>query len=161
MTSVEAVFEELNFPSAPRLKRVLNQRGIPFTSSEVDRLVRGETTRQVQAPRYKFDGKIAASDLKNRWFADLIDFTAAPSDGRRKTVLRPTKDNESYVLVVQDVTSRFLWTEALVNKNPQTVAEAFEKILERAGTTPRSLTSDQGPEFSGPFCRDARSKGDC
>ena len=50
MATVEAVFEELNFPSAPRLKRVLAARGIPFNANEVDRLVRGETTRQVQAP---------------------------------------------------------------------------------------------------------------
>ena len=107
MTSVEEVFEELNFPSAPRLKRVLTARGIPFNSSEVDRLVRGETVRQVQAPSYTFDGNIAASRLHSRWFADLLDFTAAPSDGGKKTVLRRTKHNEAYILVVQDVFSRF------------------------------------------------------
>ena len=52
---------------------------------------------------------------------------------------------------MQDVFSRFLWTEALVNKTPQAVAKAFEEILARAGTKPRSLTSDLGPEFEGPF----------
>ena len=50
----------LNFPSVPRLKRVLKQRGIPFNASEVDRGAFGETTCQGQAPRFKFDGKIAA-----------------------------------------------------------------------------------------------------
>ena len=55
------------------------------------------------------------------------------------------------MLVVQDVFSRFLWTDALVNKTPQAVAKAFEEILARAGTKPRSLTSDLGPEFEGPF----------
>ena len=74
MATVEAVFEELNFPSAPRLKRVLSARGIPFNASDVDRIVRGEATRQVQAPTYKFDGKIAASRLHSRWFAGLVDF---------------------------------------------------------------------------------------
>ena len=86
MTSVEVVFEELNFPSAPRLKRALTARGIPFNASEVDRLVQGETTRQVQAPRYKFDGKIAASRLHARWFADLIDFPPPLAKARVMTL---------------------------------------------------------------------------
>ena len=73
--------------------------------------------------------------------------------------MRPPEDNESYVLVVQDVFSRFLWTEALVNKKPQTVAQAFEKILQKAGNAPRSLTTDQGPEFSGPFTDMLNTKG--
>ena len=152
MTSVEAVFEELNFPSAPRLKRVLTARGIPFNASEVDRLVRGETTRQVQAPTYRCDGKIAAADLNSRWFADLIDFTAAPSEETGKDVgLRPTASGERYILVVQDVFSRFLYTEALLDKRPATVAAAFQKILDRAGVVPKALVVDGGAEFGEPF----------
>ena len=85
----------------------------------------GGATRQAQAPKYKFDGKIAAADLNSRWFADLIDFTAAPSAVTGKDVgLRPTSDGERYILVVQDVFSRFLYTEALLDKRPATVAVA-------------------------------------
>ena len=152
MEKIKEIFEELNFPSAPRLKRVLAARNIQFNANEVDQLVRGETTRQVQAPRYNFTGKIAASDLNSRWFADLIDFTAAPSEDAGKDVgLRPTASNEKYILVVQDVFSRFIWTEALLNKRPQTVAEAFQKILNKANVIPKALVSDGGAEFSGPF----------
>ena len=98
MDNIKEIFEELNFPSAPRLKRVLTAQGIPFDAKEVDRLVRGETTRQIQAPPYKFNGKIAASDLNNRWFADLIDFSAAPSEDTGKDVgLRPTASTENTV----------------------------------------------------------------
>ena len=60
---------------------------------------------------------------------------------------------------MQDVFSRFLYTEALPNKTPQTVAKAFEDILARAGTKPRSLTSDLGPEFEGPFQRMLEANG--
>ena len=73
--------------------------------------------------------------------------------------MRRTKDDEAYVLVVQDVFSRFLWTEALVTKTPEEVAKAFEKILQRAGMAPRSLTTDVGPEWSGNFARMLDSKG--
>ena len=113
----------------------------------------------MQAPGYRYDGQIAAGGIGDRWFVDLIDFTAAPSDGGNKTPLRRTKDNEAYILVVQDVFSRFLWTEALVTKTPEEVAQAFEKILQRAGTAPRSLTSDVGPEFQGAFARMLDSNG--
>ena len=115
--------------------------------------------RQVQAPTYKYDGKIAAGDLGDRWFVDLIDFTAAPSGGGKKTLMRGTKDNEACVLVVQDVFSRFLWAEALVTRTPEEVAQAFEKILQRAGITPHSLTSDVGPEWTGEFARMLDSEG--
>ena len=98
MDDIKDIFEELNFPSAPRLKRVLTARGIPFDAKEVDRIVRGETTRQIQAPRYTCTGEIAASELNSRWFADLIDFTAAPSEDTGKDVgLRPTASNEKYI----------------------------------------------------------------
>ena len=152
MTSVEEVFEELNFPSAPRLKRVLAARGIPFNANEVDRLVRGETTRQVQAPTYKFEGKIASSDLNSRWFADLVDFSAAPSADTGKDVgLRPTASGEKYILVVQDVFSRFLYAEALLDKRPATVAAAFQKILDRAGVVPNALASMEELKLASPF----------
>ena len=152
MEKIQEIFEELNFPSAPRLKRVLTARKIPYDSKEVDSLVRGETTRQIQAPRYNFTGKIAASDLNSRWFADLIDFTAAPSEDAGNDVgLRPTAANEKYILVVQDVFSRFIWTEALLNKRPQTVAAAFQKILDRAGVAPQTVVSDGGAEFGEIF----------
>ena len=41
MTSIEQVFEELNFPSASRLRRVLDARNIPYNTRELERLVRG------------------------------------------------------------------------------------------------------------------------
>ena len=73
--------------------------------------------------------------------------------------MRQTQDGERYVLVVQDVFSRFLYTEALVNKTPQVVAKTFEEILARAGIEPRSLTTDQGPEFEGPFTQMLEANG--
>ena len=148
MATIEQVFEESNFPSASRLKKVLDARGIAYNAQEVGRLVQGETTRQVQAPRYKFDGKIAAANLNSRWFADLIDFTAAPSENTGKDVgLRPTATGEKYISVVQDVFSRFLYTEALLDKRPQTVAAAFQKMLKTAVVVPKALMFDKGAEF--------------
>ena len=76
--SIDAVNEELNHPSLQKLRRVLDQRGIPYNKKSLERLVKRQAVRQVQAPTCKFDGKIASQGLNGRWFADLIDSTAAP-----------------------------------------------------------------------------------
>ena len=94
---------------------MLDSRGIAYDRKEIEKLVRREATRQVQAPAYKFDGKIAARCIHDRWFRDLIDFIAAPSDKGKRTGLGETKEGEVYILVVQDVFSRFLWTAALTS----------------------------------------------
>ena len=159
MTTVEEVFEELNFPSSQKLRRVLDSRGIAYDRKDVEKLVRREAVRQVQAPAYKFDGKIAAHSINDRWFCDLVDFTAAPSDRGKRTGLGETKEGEVYILVVQDVFSRFLWTEALTSKRPEIVAKSFEDIMTRASAKPRSVTSDLGPEFQGPFEQALKAKG--
>ena len=157
--SVSSVFEELNYPSLQKLKNVLDKRGIAYDTKELKKLVSKEAVRQVQAPTYKFEGKISAHGLHDRWFCDLIDFSAAPSDRGKRTNLKETRDGETYILVVQDVFSRFLWTEALVTKLPKVVAKAFEDIMTRAGVKPRSVTSDLGPEFQGPFAEALKTKG--
>ena len=159
MTSVEEVFEELNYPSLQKLRRVLDSRGIAYDRKEIEKLVKREAVRQVQAPAYKFDGKIAARGMHDRWFCDLIDFTAAPSDRGKRTGLGETEDGEQFILVVQDVFSRVLWTEALTSKRPEIVAKAFEDIMTKAGAKPKSLTSDLGPEFQGAFKQMLQAKG--
>ena len=159
MSTPEEVFEELNFPSLHKLKKVLDSRGIAYDRKEIEKLVRREAVRQVQAPAYKFDGKIAARGINDRWFCDLIDFTAAPSDRGKRTGLGETEEGEVYILVVQDVFSRFLWTEALTSKRPENVAKAFEDIMTKAGAKPTSLTSDLGPEFQGAFKQTLQGKG--
>ncbi len=80
MATAEDVFEELNFPSSQKLRRVLDSRGIAYDRKEIEKLVRREAVRQVQAPAYKFDGKTAAHGINDWCFCDLVDFTAAPSD---------------------------------------------------------------------------------
>lgn len=159
MATVEEVFEELNYPSSQKLKKVLDNRGIAYDRKEVEKLVRREAVRQVQAPAYKFDGKIAAHGMHDRWFCDLVDFTAAPSDRGKRIGLGETKEGEVYILVVQDVFSRFLWTEALTSKRPEIVAKAFEDIMTRVGAKPKTVTSDLGPEFQGPFEQALKAEG--
>ena len=73
------VFNELNQPGVQRFKQALRARGIAFTDAEVAEIVRGSAARQLQAPRQRYEGKIASSAINQRWAADLIDHTARPA----------------------------------------------------------------------------------
>ena len=58
MATPDEVFEELNFPSLQKLKKVLDSRGIAYDKTAIEKLVKSESVRQVQAPTYNFDGKL-------------------------------------------------------------------------------------------------------
>ena len=134
------VAEELNYPSAAKLKQVLRERGVPHKAKEVEQLVRDEPVRQVQAPVKSYNGRIVAKHKDSKWFADLIDFTASPSES-----------GDKYILCCQDVFSRYLWTRAMKDKKPKTVAKAFAEIVAEADTKPGMLKVDQGSEWTRDF----------
>ena len=137
---MEEVFEELNQPSVSVLKRVLRNRGIPFDEGKVDKFVRAQSTRQVQAANPIPRGYVTSEKLHDVWFADLIDLTAAPSTGGHR-----------YILCAQDVFSRKIWSRALKTKKAQEVAPAFAAILSEAGVRPNEIVVDKGREFQAAF----------
>ena len=114
---IQRVSDDLNSPSTAKLFAALCAQGVQAKFRDVEAFVKRQAVRQMQAPRYCFTGKIAAHDINNRWFADLIDFTSAPSDGGEKVGLHPTNTGFRFVLVVQDVFSRFLWCEPLPHED--------------------------------------------
>ena len=144
---IAAVAEQLNFPGLNALKKELRKRGIQFDPKEVERFVASDATRQPQRGKYDFGGKIVSNGLHKRWFLDLIDFTATPSDGGKRVGLNPTEAQHRYILCAQDVFSRMLWTEALKNKRPETVLSAFRSIMDRAKVRPESIQTDGGAEW--------------
>ena len=58
MSTPEEMFEELNFPSVQKLKKVLDSRGISYEKKEIEKLVRREAVRQVQAPAQNLIDKL-------------------------------------------------------------------------------------------------------
>ena len=76
---VRQVFQELNRPGIDRLRRALGARGINASYNEVSSIVRGDESKQLFAPRQRYEGRITSSNLNERWAADLIDYTAQPS----------------------------------------------------------------------------------
>ena len=138
-SEIERIYEELNRPSAAKLKIALKKEGIDFKAKDIDALTRQETGRQLLASRAQYKGKIVATDINERWAADLIDYTSNPSK----------KGGEKYIMVAQDIFTRKLYARALLKNDPRTVAAAFKEIVQQAKDSPEELNTDKGGEFTG------------
>ena len=135
--TLSSIYEELNYPSVEVFLKALRKRGIPAAKKDVQEFVSSRAERQVIAPPPKFKGHVVANDVNTRWAADLISFVSRPATLKGREY--------KYVLLVQDIFSRFLYAR-LLTKVGQTTA-AFEEILDEAGTKPLMVTFDGAPEF--------------
>ena len=103
---VAALYKQLSYPSAARFKAALAKRGIRVPDSFVRQLVKEQGSRQLFAPPPRFTGKVTAQHVDERWASDVIDFQSKTS----------VKGAPVYVLLVQDIFSRFLFATALKSK---------------------------------------------
>ena len=133
--AIREVFEELNRPSEPRLKQVLRQLGIPFDAATVKAVVSRSTEKQLQAPAYRYQGKITATAPNSRWAIDTINLTSRPSKGYR------------YIVVAQDIFTRRIFAKATQSVSPEAVGQVFESFVAQHGA-PQELNSDSGAEYT-------------
>ena len=115
------IFEDLNFPSATKLRAALLKKGFKARIKDVEQFVKSQTPTQLFAKAPKYRGKIIASRPNDRWVLDFIDFTAEPS-GEFK-----------YILLIQDIFSRKLWATAQEEKVMASVAQELENLFADTG----------------------------
>ena len=144
MEQVRDLASDFGFPSANKLWSEVRKRNIDVPKDEVLKYVRSLGLRHVFQRRPAYQGRIAATEINNRWAADLIDYNAKPS------VDKEGGPPYQYILIVQDIFSRVLFAHALKTKDPEVVQQAFESIVRRAGV-PDVLDTDHGNEFTGAF----------
>ena len=150
---LETLYEGLAFPSALKLRKAVElrerQRAArvprpadyqPWTISlkEAREFVAKQGQRQLLAKPQTYDGKIIASRADERWAADLISYTSQSAVIDRKRF--------QYILVVQDIFTRFLWTRALLSTKAAEVRDAFKSIVDEC-RVPKELSTDRGTEF--------------
>jgi len=145
MEQLKELARELGQPGADKLWQEAQRRNLQVTRKEVAAYVRTLGSRQVFQARPKYEGKIVATEINDRWAADIIDYNSRPS--------ADPKDKNApfqYVLIVQDIFSRVIFTKALKFKDQETVTEAFKEIVRNAGV-PDRVDTDAGNEFKGVF----------
>ena len=103
---VAALYKQLSYPSAAKFKAALAKRGIQVPDAFVRQLVSEQGGRQLFAPPPRFTGKVVAQHMDERWAGDVIDFQSKTTK----------KGAPVYVLIAQDIFSRFLFGKALRSK---------------------------------------------
>ena len=111
------IFEELNFPSATKLRAALIKRGFKARLKDVEEFVKSQTPTQLFAKAPKYRGKIIASRPNERWVVDYIGFTAEPSGSYK------------YILLVQDTLSRKLRAQALEDKDMTSAMQQLRNVF--------------------------------
>ena len=102
---IAALYREMSYPGAAKFQAALRKQGIKMSDAAVRELVAEQGGRQLFAPPPRFTGRVTARHVDERWAADLMDFQA-----------KKAKSGEVYILVIQDIFSRFLWARALESK---------------------------------------------
>ena len=144
MDQLSELSKELGYPSAQKLWSEAQRRQLEVTRKQVVEFVKTQAVRQVFRQRKAISGRIVATEIMDRWAADLIDYNARPSQDPNGG------EPYQYILIVQDIFSRKLWAHALKAKSQEVVQQAFESIVRRAGI-PENLDTDHGHEFKGRF----------
>ena len=65
------LYDELNFPPAPRLRAALLKKGYRARLKDVDAFVKAQTPAQLFAKGPRYRGNMCSSRLNQRWVAVL------------------------------------------------------------------------------------------
>ena len=123
------IFEDLNYPSATKLRAALLKKGYKARLKDVESFVKSQTPTQLFAKAPKYRGKIIASRPNDRWVMDFIDFSAEPSG------------NFKYIFLIQDIFSRKLFATAFEDKNMTSVIEDLKAMFADHGK-PSEINAD-------------------
>ena len=110
-----------------------------FTRNEVSRWLETQDAYTLHRPvRRKFPRlHYNVTNIDDVWEADLIELRN----------LKSYNDGYSYLLVIIDVLSKFVWIEPLRDKTSGCVIKAFQRFSRSEGRVPIYLQTDKGKEF--------------
>ena len=128
-----------SFGGPEKLYHAAQQEGkYDLTRNQVKKWLHKQEPYSLQKPiRYSFQRTpIVVAGIDDQWSADLMDLK------------KFSKDNEgySYVLVVVDTFSKYMWLRPLKNKLGESVAKAFKDIF-KGERKPKRIRTDKGQEF--------------
>lgn len=81
--------------------------------------------------------KYKQSGLNHIWEIDLADMSKYSKENNKNT----------FLLMVIDIFSKYLYVVPMKSKNAQDVRDAMEKVFKQAKTSPKMIGADRGKEF--------------
>ena len=92
MEQLRELSNELGQPSATKLWQEAQKRDLDVTRKQVLEFTQSQPARQVLGKRPKYEGKIVAVEINDRWAADLIDYNARPSPDKKGDPYQYSRD---------------------------------------------------------------------
>ena len=132
------IFEELNYPSATKLRAAVLKRGFKATLKSLEKFVDSQTPGQLFKKHPLYEGKSVASRAGERIMVDLIVYTQQPA-GRFQ-----------YIMLAIDVFSRHVWGKPMVSNTGVALAETFKALAAEIGPI-KELNGDGECEQARPL----------
>ena len=128
-----------SFGGSEKLYRAVQEEGrFDLSRGQIQKWLHKQEPYSLQKPlRYTFQRTpIVVAGIDDQWSADLMDMK------------KFSKDNNgySYVLVVVDTFSKYMWVRPLKDKQGSSVSKAFEDIF-KSNRKPNRIRTDKGQEF--------------
>lgn len=127
------------YTSPTKLYQILKARGIHGIGKyTITKWLQNQDDYSFQKPARKSFKKprVVVNKIDQQYDMDLIDFSSLSKHNRGIT----------FLLIVIDIFSRYLWVQPLKNKTGREVVKALDKIFS-AGRVCQKLRSDNGKEF--------------
>jgi hypothetical protein len=141
---MEELYEKFNFPSALKFKKILERNNVNVTLKEVNDFIEKQNIHQIHKPVHQIKEKqkfIFALNAFEKIQLDLLDYQKYSR----------TNKGFKFILIIVDVFSRKAFAIPILNKKPDSVLEAYEKVI---GNKPVIvLEHDDGKEYLGDFLR--------
>lgn len=145
---MDAVFQEIyadpkqpgSFTGADKVQKSVKQVTAVKTSVKEVRnwLKKKDTYTKFRPARRNFKrNPVIASHIDEQWQGDLADMSN----------IAKLNNEITFLLVIIDVVSKYIWVEPLKNKTAIEVKQAFEKIFSVTERKPTKIQTDQGLEF--------------
>ena len=130
-----------SFMRAVKLKKSVKQvAAVDVPLNVVQEWLKGKDTytkHRVARQTFK-QNTIIAPHIDAQWQCDLADVRE----------VKDQNDNVTFLFILIDVVSKYLWVEPLKSKHTVVVVEGLKNVLgQAAGRKPDKLQTDDGPEF--------------
>ena len=142
-------YKDNGFPGNAKLKTILKKKNdVDVSIKAIKEALKTDETQEVYKKQTKkIQGRIIAYAKNERLNADLVDMQSLSKKNKGNT----------FILIVIDIFSRFVYAEPLKNKTAPVVASAMDKILNKI-ENPKIISTDSGNELANKYINDVYLK---
>ena len=140
MTFEKLYYDPSNYASYSAVDNLTRAVKPNFSRGEVVRWLESQDAYTLHRPLHRKFPRLHynVTNIDDVWEADLIELRN----------LKSYNDGYSYLLVIIDVLSKYVWVEPLRDKTSNSVTKAFQRVLAKSeGRVPVYLQTDKGKEF--------------